>query len=139
MVVVKAEYEGKSLKKEFRGSRRSGQFGTCWNRKMSKKCPSTSTVLQGSKVTTAKTDIRHWLRAVFTQKYTRNGVAHDVLEWAIKIQHMGRREMFPLGTANRAAAAAKGEGHSDASRVIFFAHCLEHLHFTGGGRPRRDG
>jgi integrase len=56
-----------------------------------------------------KTDIRHWLGAVFRQRYTRNGVAHHVSEWAIKIQHMGHRETFPLGTANKTAAAAKAK------------------------------
>jgi integrase len=54
-----------------------------------------------------KSDIRYWQKAVFRQKYTRNGVAHQVSEWAIKLQRVGRREIFPLGTANRAAAAAK--------------------------------
>jgi integrase len=54
-----------------------------------------------------KTDIRYWQTAVFRQKYGRNGVAHQTSEWAIKIQHAGRREAFPLETANRAAAGAK--------------------------------
>jgi integrase len=56
-----------------------------------------------------KTDIRYWQGAVYQPKYTRNGVAHQASEWAIKIQHLGRRETFPLGTANKAAAAAKAK------------------------------
>jgi hypothetical protein len=74
----------------------SGQFGTGWNRKSVQEVSkhfNRSVGLQGHY---GKTDIRHWLRAVFRQKY-------------IKIQHLGRRETFPLGTANRAAAAAKAK------------------------------
>jgi integrase len=56
-----------------------------------------------------KTDIRYWQAAVFRQSYTRSGLAHRASEWAIKIQHVGRRETFPLGTANKAAAAAKAK------------------------------
>jgi hypothetical protein len=54
-----------------------------------------------------KTDIRYWQRVVFQPKYIRKGVAHQLSEWVVKIQHLGRRETFPLGTPNRAAAAAK--------------------------------
>ena len=36
-------------------------------------------------------------------------MAHHVSEWAIKIQHLGRRETFSLGTANKAAAAANAK------------------------------
>jgi hypothetical protein len=56
-----------------------------------------------------KTDLRYWQRAVFQPVYRRNGVAHQISEWAVKIQHLGRRETFPLGTPNRAAAAAKAK------------------------------
>jgi integrase len=56
-----------------------------------------------------KTDLRYWQAAVFQPKYTRNGVVHQLSEWAVKIQHLGRRETFPLGTANRIEAAAKAK------------------------------
>ncbi len=55
----------------------------------------------------AKTDIRYWQRTVFRQTYTRNGKTLVTKNWAMKIAHDGRRETFPLGTPNKAAAAAR--------------------------------
>src|SRR6267143_4550921 len=55
----------------------------------------------------AKTDIRYWQRTVFRQPYTRNGQTLVTKNWAMKIAHDGRRETFPLGTPNKAAAAAR--------------------------------
>ncbi|MEO7168577.1 MAG: hypothetical protein ABI016_16290, partial [Chthoniobacterales bacterium] len=62
----------------------------------------------------AKTDVRHWQKVIFQPVYTRNGVRHMVPHWSAKIQHAGRRETFPLGTPNKAAAAAE-------ARDIFLA------------------
>jgi integrase len=56
-----------------------------------------------------KTDVRYWQERVFQPTYTRNGIVHRISEWAIKIQHLGHRETFSLGTANRAAAGAKAK------------------------------
>ena len=75
---------------------------------MSKKCPRNSESL-AARVRYGKTDLRYWHRAVFHPTYTLDGVAHQSSEWAVKIQHLRRRETFPLGTANRAAAAAKAK------------------------------
>jgi hypothetical protein len=55
----------------------------------------------------AKTDIRYWQRTIFRQTYTRNSGTLMTKNWAMKIAHEGRRETFPLGTPNKAAAAAK--------------------------------
>jgi hypothetical protein len=109
MLVVEAEYEGKSLKKEFPLALRSGQLGTRRNKKSVQEVSKHFNRSAGLPGHYGKTDIRHWLGAVFRQKYTRNGLGHHVSEWAIKIQHVGRRETFPLGTANRTAAAAKAK------------------------------
>jgi len=56
-----------------------------------------------------RTDIRYWNNAIFNQTYTRNGVRFTVDEFAAKIQHGGRRETFPLGSPNRASAAARAK------------------------------
>jgi hypothetical protein len=56
-----------------------------------------------------KTDLRYWQAAIFQPTRTRNGVAHRSSHWAVKIQHLGRRETFSLGTSNRTAAAAKAK------------------------------
>jgi hypothetical protein len=54
----------------------------------------------------SKSDIRYWQRAVFCQSYTRNGKSFLTKAWAMKVAHEGRRETFPLGTLNKAVAAA---------------------------------
>jgi integrase len=54
-----------------------------------------------------KSDIRYWQRAIFRQTYTRNSKTLLTRDWAMKIAHNGRRKTFPLGTANKAAAAAR--------------------------------
>src|SRR5437588_4972773 len=50
----------------------------------------------------AKTDVRYWDRAIFQPTYTRDGETRSVGEWAAKIQHLGRRETFSLGSVNKA-------------------------------------
>lgn len=57
----------------------------------------------------SKTDIRYWETAIFQPTYTRNGTTRSVGEWAAKIQHLGRRETFGLGSANRTAASARAK------------------------------
>src|SRR6266446_4688153 len=56
-----------------------------------------------------KTDLRYWERAIFQPTYTRYGQVWKVGEWAAKIQHLGRRETFSLGSANKASAAARAK------------------------------
>jgi hypothetical protein len=55
----------------------------------------------------SKSDIRYWQQSIFRQTYTRNGQMQVTKDWAMKIAHKGRRETFPLGTPNKAAAAAR--------------------------------
>src|SRR5262245_3534276 len=54
-----------------------------------------------------KSDVRYWQQAIFQPSYTWHGIKRKVGHWAVKIQHGGRRETIPLGTANKAAAANK--------------------------------
>jgi hypothetical protein len=53
----------------------------------------------------SKADVRYWQPRVFRQSYTREGKTRLTKDWAMKIAHQGRRETFPLGTPNKAAAA----------------------------------
>ena len=50
-----------------------------------------------------KTDVRYWTERVFRRK--RDG--SEDTQWTVQIQYLDRREQFPLGTPNKAAAAAK--------------------------------
>src|SRR6266446_1575259 len=54
----------------------------------------------------SRTDLRYWEKAIFQPTYTRNGQVRKVGDWAAKIQHLGRRETFSLGSANKTSAAA---------------------------------
>ena len=49
-----------------------------------------------------KTDIRYWKERVYRRKRDGGEDSH----WTAQIQHLGRREQFPLKTANKQAAAA---------------------------------
>jgi Phage integrase family len=55
----------------------------------------------------SKTDLRYWKDRVFKPTYTRRGLRHDSPNWAVYVQHRGRRHKWSLGTPNREAAAAK--------------------------------
>ena len=55
----------------------------------------------------SKTDIRYWQERIFFPEYTKNGEKKSTREYAVRLQHLDRRETFQLGTANKAAAGAK--------------------------------
>ncbi len=57
----------------------------------------------------AKTDVRYWERVIFKPSYTRNRQRREVKHWAVKIQHLGRRETFSLGHANQIRAAERAK------------------------------
>ena len=57
----------------------------------------------------AKTDVRYWEKAIFQPTYTRDGKTRIVGEWAAKIQHLGQRETFSLGSANKTASASRAK------------------------------
>ena len=50
--------------------------------------------------------MRYWEKSIFQPTYTRDGKTRIVGEWAAKIQHLGRRETFSLGSANKTVAAS---------------------------------
>ena len=64
-----------------------------------------------------KTDTRYWADRVFFPKYTKNGETRTLKEYAARVRHLGRRETFPLQTANKAAAAAKAREIYDNLRA----------------------
>src|SRR6266403_3932945 len=57
----------------------------------------------------AKTDVRYWEQVLLQPTYTRDGQLRKVGEWAVKIQHLGRRETFSLAGANKANAASRAK------------------------------
>src|SRR5690606_36352761 len=58
--------------------------------------------------------VDYWKKRLFRKAYTWEGKSREVDEWSVRLQHLGRREAFALGTANAHVAAAK------AKEVSFF-------------------
>lgn len=69
----------------------------------------TKSVQEVSKSKRGKTHSDAWLRKVFRPKYRVGGELRETAEYSVKIQFLGRRESFPLNTANRAEAARKAK------------------------------
>ena len=53
----------------------------------------------------AKTHKDYWKLRLERHCYTHKGKLVEVNEWAIRIQHLGRRKSFALGTSNAEKAA----------------------------------
>lgn len=60
---------------------------------------------QITKTRYSRDDVRFWRDRVFRPRYTRSGSRHQVKEFSARIQHLGRRQTFPLGVSNKEAAA----------------------------------
>lgn len=57
----------------------------------------------------SRTHVSLWKKRLFKNTYTRKGRRHVVNEWSVKIQHLGRRKTFALGTTNKELAAIKAK------------------------------
>jgi hypothetical protein len=55
----------------------------------------------------SKTDVRYWQERLYRQTYVKHDELLRTSNWYARIQYRGKREHFPLGTPNKAAAAAK--------------------------------
>jgi integrase len=55
----------------------------------------------------AKTHRDYWKERLIRHSYTHQGKLIEVNEWSIRIQHLGKRRSFALGTNNKDAAAIK--------------------------------
>ena len=54
--------------------------------------------------------VDYWQDRLFRKTFTRGGVRHEVAgEWSVRLQHLGQREAFALGSANASAAAVKAK------------------------------
>jgi len=80
-------------------------MGSVQDRKVSKKRPKKSSNVVPLRF--SKTDARHWAHRVFKNTYMEKGTRHEATHYSVKIQHLGRRETFPLHTANKSLAGEK--------------------------------
>lgn len=53
--------------------------------------------------------VDYWKERLYRKTFTRAGVRHEVPEWSVRLQHLGRREAFSVGSANASVAAAKAK------------------------------
>jgi integrase len=53
--------------------------------------------------------VDYWKERLYRKTFTRDGERHEVPEWSVRLQHLGRREAFALGSANASAAAVKAK------------------------------
>jgi len=56
-----------------------------------------------------KTHADYWLKKVFHPKYRTGDGMRETGTFSVKIHFSGRRELFPLNTANRPEAARKSK------------------------------
>jgi integrase len=64
---------------------------------------------QSGQASVSRHHVDHWRDRVYRKTFTRDGVSHEVPEWSVRLQHLGRREAFALNTANAAVAAANAK------------------------------
>jgi integrase len=64
---------------------------------------------QSGQASQTRFHVDYWKERLYRKTYTRDGVSHEVPEWSVRLQHLGRREAFALDTANASAAATKAK------------------------------
>jgi integrase len=64
---------------------------------------------QSGQASIARTHVDYWKERLYRKTFTRDGTRCEVPEWSVRLQHLGRREAFALGTANAAVAAIKAK------------------------------
>ena len=64
---------------------------------------------QSGQASQSRFHVDYWKDRLFKKTYTRDGKRHEVPEWSVRLQHLGQREAFALGTANASAAATKAK------------------------------
>ena len=53
--------------------------------------------------------VDYWKERLYRKTFTKGGERHEVQEWSVRLQHLGRREAFALGSSNASTAASKAK------------------------------
>jgi len=64
---------------------------------------------QSGQATPTRYHVDYWKERLYRKTFTRDGKRHEVPEWSVRLQHLGRREAFALGSVNAGAAAEKAK------------------------------
>lgn len=65
--------------------------------------------LKNTETGVSRFHVDHWRQRLYRKTYYRAGVKHELQEWSVRLQHLGRREAFALGTVNATVAATKAK------------------------------
>jgi DNA-binding NarL/FixJ family response regulator len=97
---------------------------------MSKQRPSSE--VHGTKSAVVVGIKNFWSKRLFKNTYTRGGRRMQVDDWAIKIQHLGRRRTFSLGTPDKDAAAVEAKAIYETIVAEGWDAALNHKKKPGG-------
>src|ERR1019366_3854900 len=64
---------------------------------------------QSGQASQTRFHVDYWKERLYRKTFTREGERHEVPEWSVRLQHLGRREAFALGSANASSAAVKAK------------------------------
>jgi integrase len=64
---------------------------------------------QSGQASQSRFHVDYWKVRLYRKTFTRDGVRSEVPEWSVRLQHLGRREAFALGSTNAQVAAAKAK------------------------------
>ena len=64
---------------------------------------------QSGQASQSRFHVDYWKERLYRKTFTRDGVRHEVPEWSVRLQHIGRREAFALGSGNASAAAVRAK------------------------------
>jgi integrase len=64
---------------------------------------------QSGQASVSRFHVDYWRDRIYRKTFTRDGVTHEVQEWSVRLQHLGRRDAFSLGSANASVAASKAK------------------------------
>ena len=64
---------------------------------------------QGGQAVQSRFHVDYWKERLYRKTFTRDGERHEVPEWSVRLQHLGRREAFALGSANASVSAIKAK------------------------------
>lgn len=59
--------------------------------------------------TASRHHVDYWKERLYRKTFTRDGARHEIAEYSVRLQHLGRREAFSLASSNAGVAASKAK------------------------------
>ena len=64
---------------------------------------------QSGQASSSRFHVEYWKERIYRKTFVREGVSNEVAEFSVRLQHLGRREAFSLGSNNSSVAASKAK------------------------------